>query len=154
MSTAGREGLHIRDVFSTFRPRRTPVHALSLATGLAVCLATSTIVGAVIGPLATITVASATTGAYFGVLYASALGGPMWDIALPGLVVSVVLRLPPAGVADSLSGGAAWVSALCAYGTVGLAVWAWHRHLGDDRADWARSHLPASFLRFLGSDGT
>lgn len=145
MST-GMAGFSIADAFATF-PRHSKLeNALALAAGALTFTGTG-MANAPLGDPVTALIASFATGAYYGILYARAVGGPIWNLVLPGIVAALVLATPtiPPG-SDTLS---EWLAPLGAYLTVVLVMALWHRHLGDSRETWAATNFPAPYRDLL-----
>lgn len=136
----------LRGVFATFPGRGRPANALALVGGF-VPAVLGFVVAATLGTPVAAAVAGILTGAFYGVLYTRAVGGPMWDLVMPGLVVAVVHSAMLAPGAGSL---ASWVGPLAAYSSVAAVVALWHRHLGDGHADWAAANFPEPYRVLLG----
>lgn len=145
-------GLDLKEVFATFRTHRTVVHVFALLAGFVVCSTVAVVVAPFGGSLGTVAAASITTGAYYGILYTRGLGGPVWDVTLPGLVTAVALRIGPARPPGGFTGVGEWMSAITAYGTIAITIWLWHRHLGGNQHAWAATNYPPVFTQFLESD--
>lgn len=139
--------LSIAEVFATVPGPDRSRNALALVAGVLPFAAVGVVAAPLGGPVAAL-LAGFATGAYYGGLYARAVGGPIWNLILPGLVAAVVLAIPaiPPG-SDTLS---EWLAPLSAYLTVALVVTFWHRRLGDSQEDWAATNFPAPYRDLLG----